>query len=97
MTDSFASSSGTTFRDRGDLAGAADSLRDCWQTLERRTGERPGVYLGWALLLGFTLQVLPIRFMIWALLRLVVFLLKPVLLACGVWKLYEIVAQSQRA
>jgi hypothetical protein len=81
---------------RGDGTSVADSVRDCWETLERRTEERPALYLGMALLLGFTLQVLPIRSIVWALIRLGAFLLKPALLAFGVWKLSEIVAESRR-
>jgi len=95
MNDSFSPSAELT-ASRSDLAAGADSLRDTWETLRRRTGESPGLYLGLALLLGFTLQVLPIRLMIWAILRLGAFLLKPALLACGVWKLFEMVEQSQR-
>jgi hypothetical protein len=81
---------------RRDGTSVADSVRNYWETIERRTGERPALYLGMALLLGFTLQVLPIRSTIWAIIRLGAFLIKPVLLAFGVWKLSEMVAESQR-
>jgi hypothetical protein len=96
MNDSFSPAEEVT-TGRPELGASADPLRESWETLRRRTGESPGLYLGLALILGFTLQVLPIRFLLWSVLRLALFLLKPALLAFGAWKLVEIVEQSQRS
>ena len=73
-----------------------NAIREHWENLERHTEEKPGFYLCAALLLGFALQVLPVRAIIWSLLRLGAFLLKPALLALGVWELYQILTEPSR-
>jgi hypothetical protein len=65
------------------------SLREYWETVERRTEERPSFYLLIAFLIGFAVQVLPLRAFLGVVLRLVLVLLKPALLLLGLWKLSQ--------
>jgi hypothetical protein len=66
-----------------------DQFDDALSETERYVRENPAQAVGFALLAGFVLNRLPLIRIFGGLLRLVMVLLKPAVLAYGVTKLYQ--------
>ena len=96
MSEFYTSSVETAGFENSAEPSLPNAIKEHWQNLERHTEEKPGLYLCAALLLGFALQILPVRAIVWSLLRLGAFLLKPALLALGAWELYQIFTEASR-
>lgn len=73
-----------------------DQFEDAIEQTESYVRDNPAQAVGFALLAGFILNRLPIMRMMASLLRLVLAMLKPALLAYGVTKLYQ-AAQTDEA